>query len=65
LLLKIGSNILANGRTGLNVNRINSLCGDISELIALSYDVVVVSSGAIAAGIKKLGLKAKPAEHKT
>ncbi|MEC4677037.1 MAG: glutamate 5-kinase [Nitrospirota bacterium] len=62
LVVKIGSNILANGRTGLDVNRINSLCWDISELIALSYDVVVVSSGAIAAGIKKLGLKSKPAD---
>lgn len=60
LVIKIGSNILATEQKGLEIDTINSLSKDISELVSLGYEVVVISSGAIAAGIKKLGLRSRP-----
>ena len=64
LVVKIGSNILANESAGLNTRRISSLAKDIAEIHTGGYDVVVVSSGAIAAGMKKLSLKVKPRDIK-
>lgn len=60
LVVKIGSNILADEKEGLNTKRISSIASDIAELKKEGYDVVIVSSGAIAAGMRKLGLKQKP-----
>jgi len=64
LIIKIGSNILAHEKEGLDTKRISSLACDISELHNNGYDVVLVSSGAIAAGMRKLGLKEKPRDIK-
>ena len=64
LVVKIGSNILADEKEGLNTKRISSIARDIAELHNAGYDVVIVSSGAIAAGMKKLGLKEKPRDIK-
>jgi len=63
VVVKIGSNILTNGE-GLDTRRIHSIAKDISGIMDLGYEVVVVSSGAIAAGMKKLGLKEKPRDVK-
>lgn len=60
LVIKIGSNILASGDKGLDMKRIQALADDISSVQELGHKVVVVSSGAIAAGMKKLGLSEKP-----
>ncbi len=64
IVVKIGSNLLAHDEEGLDMKRISSLSRDISELQDRGYDVVVVSSGAIAAGMRKLGLKTKPRDIK-
>lgn len=64
IVVKIGSNILADEKEGLDTKRISSLARDISELQDRGYDPVIVSSGAIAAGMKKLGLKEKPKDVK-
>jgi len=64
LVVKIGSNILADGTRGLDTKRISSIARDISELHSEGYDVVLVSSGAVAAGMKKLGLREKPKDIK-
>jgi len=64
LVVKIGSNILADGKEGLDTKRISSLACDISELHNMGCDVVIVSSGAVAAGMRKLGLKEKPRDIK-
>jgi glutamate 5-kinase len=64
LVIKIGSNILADDKEGLNSKRISSIAYDVTELQNTGYDVVIVSSGAIAAGMKKLGLKVKPRDIK-
>ena len=60
LVIKIGSNILASAEQGLNIRRLRSLVKDISEVIDAGHEVVIVSSGAVAAGLKKLNLKKKP-----
>jgi len=64
LVVKIGSNILANSKEGLDTKRISSLASDISELHDTGYEIVIVSSGAVAAGMRKLGLKEKPRDIK-
>jgi glutamate 5-kinase len=64
LVVKIGSNILADRKEGLDTRRILAIANDISELLDSGYEVVVVSSGAIAAGMGKLGLKEKPRDIK-
>lgn len=64
IIVKIGSNILTDEKEGLDNSRISSIARDIVELHNMGYDVVIVSSGAIAAGMKKLGLKEKPKDIK-
>jgi len=64
LVVKIGSNILADEKEGLNTKRISWIACDIAELQRAGCDVVIVSSGAIAAGMRKLGLGEKPKDIK-
>lgn len=60
IVIKIGSNILTDKKGGLNQKRIYSIARDVSDICRAGYEVVIVSSGAVAAGMKKLGLKEKP-----
>lgn len=62
IVVKIGSNILTKKTGGLDIKRVDQLASDISSASAMGHEIVVVSSGAIAAGMKKLGLKTKPKE---
>lgn len=64
IVIKIGSNIVASGQGGLDLDTINSLSEHVTGLSSSGYEVVIVSSGAVAAGMKKLGLKSKPKEVK-
>lgn len=64
LVVKIGSNILADGREGLDTKRISSIAGDISEVKKTGCEIVLVSSGAVAAGMGKLGLRERPRDVK-
>jgi glutamate 5-kinase len=59
LVIKIGSNLLAS-EEGLDGRSLSRLVADISEVHSMGHSVLVVSSGAIAAGMKKLGLKKRP-----
>ncbi len=59
-MVKIGSNILAHDEQGLDIKRIAAISRELSDIQDKGYDVVVVSSGAIAAGMRKLGLTTKP-----
>ncbi|MBI5074105.1 MAG: glutamate 5-kinase [Nitrospirae bacterium] len=62
IVVKIGSNIIASAREGLDTNMIDRISGDISIIASEGNDVVIVSSGAVAAGMKKLGMKTKPTD---
>jgi glutamate 5-kinase len=58
VVIKIGSTVLAS-REGINQQRIDSLTEEIS---GINKDVVIVSSGAIAAGMGRLSLRERPKE---
>ncbi|MCE5312889.1 MAG: glutamate 5-kinase [Nitrospiraceae bacterium] len=62
IVVKIGSNILTKKTGGLDTKRVDQLAADISSAAAMGHEIAVVSSGAVAAGMKKLGLKTKPKE---
>ncbi|WP_377298994.1 glutamate 5-kinase [Rhizobium sp. SGZ-381] len=56
IVIKIGSALLVDRKTGLKSAWLNSVCADIAALRAQNIDVLVVSSGAIALGRTVLGL---------
>ncbi|MFM7841508.1 MAG: glutamate 5-kinase, partial [Nitrospira sp.] len=58
--MKIGSSLVASKGIGLRPERIEQLAADIAALKKSGRDVLVVSSGAIVSGIRKLGLTAYP-----
>lgn len=59
-VIKIGSGVLTT-KEGLNLNIINALSEDICRLMEKRrLEIILVSSGAIASGIKKMGLSQRP-----
>jgi glutamate 5-kinase len=60
IVVKIGSKLLAPRGQGLQTAWIEQLARDIAELRAKGYEFVFVSSGAIAAGVERLGLAERP-----
>jgi glutamate 5-kinase len=60
LVIKIGSNILADSKAGINEARIQQIADVIAKLRSKIPHISVVSSGAIAAGFKELGFKTRP-----
>jgi glutamate 5-kinase len=61
VVIKVGSNVLTT-KNGLNLNLISSLSRQISNLMDRGLELIFVSSGAMASGIKKLGLPGRPEE---
>ncbi len=59
-VVKIGSALLTNNGQGLDEQVISKLSEDIVALMSMGKEVVLVSSGAVAAGVSKLGLKGRP-----
>jgi glutamate 5-kinase len=59
-VIKVGTGVLT-AEKGLNLRVIGALARQISWLMSKDYEVILVSSGAIGSGIKKVGLKDKPA----
>jgi len=60
IVVKVGSSILASVEKGLHYDAFSQLTKEISELKRQGYEIVLVSSGAIAAGMEKLGYKTRP-----
>lgn len=60
IVIKVGSSSLCNQKGQIEKEKILYLILQISKLIELDYSIVLVSSGAIAAGMGALGLKEKP-----
>jgi glutamate 5-kinase len=58
-VIKIGSSILS-GQNGINRPRLRSLAEELCGLHKRGIELVVVSSGAVAAGMARLGLKERP-----
>lgn len=63
IVIKFGSGILA-GRKGNSLDRaqFRRLCGDVAALVAAGHQCLIVSSGAVAAGLDALGLDKRPPE---
>lgn len=61
VVVKVGSNILT-ADLGLNLKAIRSISGQICRLIEDGREVVLVSSGAMAIGVIKVGLDKRPNE---
>lgn len=61
VVVKVGSNVLTQDR-GLNLAVIRAISRQISRLMEEGREIILVSSGAMSAGMRKLGLPARPAE---
>jgi glutamate 5-kinase len=59
ILVKTGSGVLT-GEDGLDLNIIGNLVDEIAKLSKKGYRFVVVSSGAIASGMHRMGFKRRP-----
>lgn len=56
IVLKFGTNLLTSGQSQLDINFMSNLVAQVAELHREGYEVLIVSSGAVAAGRQKLGL---------
>ncbi|WP_134324624.1 glutamate 5-kinase [Cumulibacter soli] len=69
IVVKVGSSSLtkpgSHGATGLDVERIAFLADVVAETVAGGREVVLVSSGAIAAGLEPLALRRRPRDLAT
>lgn len=59
-VVKVGSALLTNDGRGLDGDMISSLVEQLAQLRQQGCEVVLVSSGAVAAGIVRLGWKSRP-----
>lgn len=59
-VVKIGSALLTNDGAGLDRDAIDGWVEQIAELLAQGKEIVLVSSGAIAEGLVRLGWKTRP-----
>ncbi|MBF0624326.1 MAG: glutamate 5-kinase [Magnetococcales bacterium] len=60
VVVKIGSNLLTSGGTGIDRDWIAARCAEVEQLLRQGRQVVVVTSGAVAAGTPLLGLNHPP-----
>ena len=59
-VIKVGSSLVTNNGLGLDTNAIESWAGQLVALQKAGIQPVLVSSGAVAAGVARLGLKTRP-----
>lgn len=60
IVIKIGSSTLTHQTGKLNFSKIENLAMQIADLVNQEKEVILVSSGAIAVGMARLGLKERP-----
>jgi glutamate 5-kinase len=60
LVVKVGSGLVTNRGQGLDLDALSRWAGQVAELRHRGREVVLVSSGAIAAGMQRLGWKKRP-----
>ncbi|EFV13932.1 glutamate 5-kinase [Segniliparus rugosus] len=65
LVVKIGSSAFTSAGVGVDVAKLDSLVDAIAGRIEAGGKVLVVSSGAVAAGLAPLGLPRRPQDHLT
>ncbi len=62
VVVKIGSSVLTGSKGGVLEMRFGQIASQVVKLQRRGIEVIIVSSGAIASGMKKLNLKKKPPE---
>lgn len=60
IVVKVGTKIICGSRGQLDLRRVESLVQDLAALWEEGRDIILVSSGAIGAGVGRLGLSRKP-----
>jgi glutamate 5-kinase len=65
IVVKIGTSSLTDESGSIDESVIDSLCEQVVRARSLGHEVVVVSSGAVAAGVAALGLPARPTDMAT
>ncbi len=60
IVVKIGSSLLTEGGRGLNKQAIAEWVRQMAEVRLAGKDVILVSSGSVAEGVARLGLKSRP-----
>lgn len=62
VVVKVGTRVLTNSDGMLDKNRIESIAGQVAQLWQAGKKCVLVSSGAVGAGLGRLGLKQRPTD---
>ena len=65
VVVKVGSSSLTTRDGGIDIQRINNLVQAVADRRNSGTQIVLVSSGAIAAGLAPLGLSSRPADVAT
>jgi len=60
VVVKIGSGLIADRESGLSEACLGRLAADVARLLERGLEVLLVSSGAVAAGTARLGLRERP-----
>jgi len=62
IVVKVGSSLVTNEGRGIDAEAVGNWCRQLAALAGQGREVVMVSSGAIAEGMKRLGWKTRPTE---
>mgnify|MGYP003819160143 CR=1 FL=1 len=62
IVVKVGSSTLTHPSGGINLRRIDALVRVLSDLKNGGRQIILVTSGAVAAGVGKLGLRQRPSD---
>lgn len=65
VVIKIGTSTLTHSTGNLNIRLVEELCKVISDIKNAGHQIIMVSSGAIAMGVSKLGLAKRPSDIPT
>ena len=60
IVVKVGSSLVTNEGRGADADAIGNWCRQLADLVRQGREVIMVSSGAIAEGMKRLGWKTRP-----
>ncbi|MFM8511100.1 MAG: glutamate 5-kinase, partial [Betaproteobacteria bacterium] len=62
IVIKVGSSLVTNEGRGVDAQAIGNWCRQMAALAQQGREVIMVSSGAIAEGMKRLGWTTRPKE---
>ena len=60
VIVKVGTTLVSSSKESLDKEKMQPIVEDIADLVKRGIKVILVSSGAIGAGMAVLGLKARP-----